>query len=86
METPPASYGEPSDAGFVLNQADIDEFKGIIRREFGVEMSDRDAWNRVIELLNLYRMLLGPIPEDPEAQPRQAGVQPPSHLPVPGNL
>jgi hypothetical protein len=52
--------------GFALTQADIDEFKGIVGKEFGVEISDRDAWARVIELLHLVRSLLGPIPEDPE--------------------
>lgn len=67
--------------GFALTQADIDEFKGIVRRECGVEMSDREAWSRVIELLSLYRMMLGPIPEDPEARPAGPEVQLPSHLP-----
>ncbi len=58
-------------AGFALTQADIDEFKGIIRKEFGVELDNQTAWSRVIELLHLFRSLLGPIPEDPE---RFAGV------------
>jgi hypothetical protein len=51
--------------GSQVSQADIDEFKATIRAECGVEMSDREAWNRVIELRNMYRNLLGPIPEDP---------------------
>jgi hypothetical protein len=63
--------------GFALNQADIDEFKAILRRESGLEIDDQTAWNRVTELLNLYRMVLGPIPEDPGV-PR---VQTSSHLP-----
>ncbi len=68
----------PRDPGFALNQADIDEFKQITRQEFGVEMSNQDAWRRVIELLHLYRSLLGPIPEDPE---RPLAVRTSSHLP-----
>lgn len=68
---PPSSTELPTDwasrPGFSLTQADIEEFKAIIRSEYGVEMENQEAWNRVIELLNLYRNLLGPIPEDPES-------------------
>jgi len=63
--------------GFALTKADIDEFKAIVSQESGLEMDDKTAWNRVTELLNLYRMVLGPIPEDGEAP----GVQTSSHLP-----
>lgn len=56
----------PRRGGYDLTQADIDEFKAIVRAECGVEMDNHEAWNRVIELLNLYRALLGPIPEDPD--------------------
>lgn len=66
MREPETDAPKESDHGFALCQADIDEFKGIVRREFGVELSDHDAWARVIELLHLVRSLLGPIPEDPE--------------------
>ncbi len=59
---------EPRRHDFALSQADIEEFKAIVRSECGVEMTDHEAWNRVIELLNLYRALLGPIPEDPGAR------------------
>ena len=54
--------------GFALTQADIEEFKALVERECGVRLDDHSAWNRVIELLNLYRVLLGPTPEDPEAR------------------
>lgn len=52
--------------GFALNQADIDEFKQIIQKEFRVELGNHTAWQCVNELLHLCRSLLGPIPEDPE--------------------
>lgn len=68
--------------GFALTQADIDEFRGIVARECGVELSDHETWNRVIELLNLYRALLGPIPEDPEAEGPPLPVRTSSHLPA----
>lgn len=58
----------------LLHQADIDEFKRLVREHCGVELDDLAAWNRATELVFLYRMMLRPIPEDPEApghpQPR----------------
>jgi len=66
MREQPSDRPNPERGGFALTQSDIDEFKQIIRQEFGVELTDPDAWSRVIELIHLYRSLLGPIPEDPE--------------------
>lgn len=66
-ESPTETTRSRETPGFALNQADIDEFKIIVRKECGTDLTDHEAWNRVIELLNLYRSLLGPIPEDPEA-------------------
>lgn len=74
MREPPNAERDARSPGFALSQADIDEFKQIIHREFRVEMNDHDAWGRVIELLNLYRSLLGPIPEDPEAAQGRSAI------------
>jgi len=79
------SSGPGHASGFALNQADIDEFKAIVLRECGARMDDRQAWNRVIELLNLYRALLGPLPEDPEAERPALSVRTSSHLPSTGS-
>lgn len=84
-----------------LSQADIEEFKVLMRQECGVELENQEAWNRAIELISLYRMLIGPLPEDPEAdqvaKPAQSSVvlsAPPAEvtrvvpepLPPPSNL
>lgn len=66
-----ASLDEPlhrSETGAgTLTPADVREFQIIMREECGVELDDAAAWERARELANLYRMLLGPIPEDPGA-------------------
>jgi hypothetical protein len=54
-----------SDRGGMLGLAEIREFQAIVREECGVELEAVEAWNRANELLALYRVLLGPIPEDP---------------------
>lgn len=43
------------------------EFQELVRRECGIELTDQEAWDRATVLIDLYRMFLGPIPEDPEA-------------------
>lgn len=50
--------------GFGLTQADVDELRELIHRECGESLSPEDAWKRAAELLALFRMLLGPLPED----------------------
>lgn len=52
--------------GFPLTPDDVHEFREIVAAETGVQMDDQEAWNRATELCALYRMLLGPIPEDPD--------------------
>jgi len=58
-------HASPVD-NLVLSQSDIDEFKDIVWRTRGIELNNREAWNQVIELMNLFRMIHGPLPEDPE--------------------
>jgi len=63
-ETPTENRSRES-PGFALNQADIDEFRVIVQRTSGQAIDNSAAWNRAIELLSLFRILIGPIPEDP---------------------
>ena len=67
--------------GFPLTQEDIDEFKALMRDECGVDLSNQEAWNRATELLGLFRMLMGPIPEDSEVGQMPDVVQTSSDLP-----
>lgn len=47
-----------------LTRADVDEFRALIHRECGESLSPEEAWTRATEVLALFRMLLGPLPED----------------------
>jgi hypothetical protein len=49
-----------------LTADEIREFQALVRAETGVVMDDAEAWSRATELVALFRMLAGPIPEDPE--------------------
>ena len=57
--------GERSSAR-LLTDADVAEFQRIIGDHCGVTLDEAEAHTRANELLMLYRMLLGPIREDPE--------------------
>lgn len=67
-----------------LTRGDVDEFRELIHMECGESLSHEEAWNRATEVLALFRMLLGPLPEDqsgstyPQAGPltatRGAGI------------
>lgn len=52
-----------------LTEADVREFQEVMRKECGLVLDDAEARNRAIELVALFRMLLGPIPEDPASEP-----------------
>lgn len=52
--------------GFGLTEAEVRRLQDILRRD-GLDLTMEQAWARAIELLSLFRMLLGPIPEDPGA-------------------
>jgi len=51
--------------GFGLTEAEVRRFQDILRREGEAEVTLDQAWARAIELLSLFRMLLGPLPKDP---------------------
>lgn len=50
--------------GFGLTEPEVRRLQEILQRE-GVELTIEQAWKRAIELLALFRMLLGPLPEYP---------------------
>ena len=67
MPSHPRQKNQPlSEPPGVLRQADIDEFKRLVKETTGDEMTNQEAWDRAIALFSLYRMMLRPIPEDPE--------------------
>jgi hypothetical protein len=41
------------------------EFQQLMREDCGVELTIEEASTRAVQLIALYRMLMGPIPEDP---------------------
>ena len=49
----------------VLLHENVREFQQLMRKECGVELTLEEAWTRATQLIALYRMLMGPIPEDP---------------------
>lgn len=57
-------------AAGTLTEADVEEFRRLMREECGVELSLVEAWTRATRLVAMFRALLGPIPEDPAAPGR----------------
>ena len=47
----------------MLPQKAIDEFKEIYKKEFGKELSDKEAKLKANELMELFRVLLKPTPK-----------------------
>ena len=64
-----AGENSPSHGAFGLTQEEVDALQDIIRRETGEELTNEEAWARAIELIAMFRMLLGPLPEDSEESP-----------------
>jgi hypothetical protein len=54
--------------GLGLTEAEVRRLQDILRREGESEVTLDQAWARAIELLSLFRMLLGPLPEDEGAR------------------
>ena len=63
-----------------LTRAEIREFQLLIEQSTGVHMEDATAWIRATQLVSVVRMLLGPIPEDPERPVTALAVQ--RHAPL----
>lgn len=63
---PPAMVPTPRETAGLLTPADIREFQRLVRDHCGIALDDMMAWHRATALIALYRMMLRPIPEDPE--------------------
>ena len=50
---------------FGLTPVAVEHFRDIMRSESGIELTTTEAWAHAIEILALFRMLLGPLAEDP---------------------
>ncbi len=63
----------------MLSPDKIEEFRRLMKEECGVDLTYEEAAKRASEFINLYRMLMSPVPEDPQAkdmpQRLQGGVQ-----------
>jgi len=59
---------DPDSETIVLTREDVEEFREIIRRTCGEELTMQEAWNRAAALVALGKMLAGPLPK-----PREGG-------------
>jgi hypothetical protein len=59
---------------FGLTEAEVLRLRDILRRECGVDLTLEAAWSRAIELLALFRMMLGPILEDSRTRGSNIGA------------
>ena len=68
MTTSPPTFPTSSvpQSPIPLAEQDVAEFQTIMKESCAVELSTAEAWSRATELLTFFRMLLGPIPDDPE--------------------
>lgn len=72
---------EMTDASYLTPRptpGQVTGFCNLVRAATGVELSDQEAWERATELVSLFRMFVGPLPEDEEG----TDVQTSSGLPV----
>jgi hypothetical protein len=49
-----------------LTAAHVRDFHKLVQETTGASLSDQDAWERATELVSLFRMFVGPLPEDAE--------------------
>jgi len=69
LEEIPSEWSESEFRGaYGLTQKQVDRLREIIRREFGVEYTNEQAWGRAIELIALARALVETDP--PEERPK----------------
>ena len=47
-----------------LSKEAIDEFKAIYKKEFGKDLSDKEALEMATNLINLFKVIYRPIPKD----------------------
>jgi hypothetical protein len=48
-----------------LTRSKVEDFQSLVEHERGIRLDPNQAWRRASQLVSLYRMLMGPIPEDP---------------------
>jgi hypothetical protein len=48
----------------MISEKALKEFKEIYKKEFDIELSDKDALEKATKLLNLMRAVYGPISKD----------------------
>jgi len=56
-----------------LTPEDIEEFRQLVLKTTGREMTTQEAWNRAFELINLYRILMKVRREDEDLDDPQYG-------------
>jgi hypothetical protein len=47
-----------------ITPADVAEFRRLVAEELNVTLDEHEAWDRLADLLAVYRVILGPLPED----------------------
>ena len=57
-----------------LTEAAVDQFREIISREYAEDLSPEAGWARAIEVLALFRALVGPMPTDSTAASSNIGA------------
>jgi len=58
------SPGQGGTFAFGLTPPEVERLRLILQRETGRNITSEEAWARAIELIALFRMLLGRLPED----------------------
>lgn len=59
------SSADNTDTSFGLSRAAVEEFRSLMQEHCGLRLSPEDGWRQAAKLVSLYRMLMGPLPEDP---------------------
>ena len=59
-----ASSAKHTDTSFGLSRAAVEEFRSLVQEHCGLRLSPEDAWRQATKLVSLYRMFMGPLPED----------------------
>lgn len=69
------SQGDGSVARYALGLTEVEvrRFQDIMRRECGVELTPEDSWARAIELMALFRVLVGSA--TPGARDRSSNIE-----------
>lgn len=65
--------------GFGLTEGAVRRLQDILRREGALDITLEQAWARAVELISLFRMLLGQLPEDRTSDPVRPRFERPRH-------